>query len=67
MSDTQGIDAQERVARLGDLEAAKQSAEMEGSHVPAEAGAVLRDYAEWRISEDEMDRQLRSTSDIPAR
>lgn len=40
---------------------------MEGSHVPAEAGAVLRDYAEWRISEDEMDRQLRSTSDIPAR
>lgn len=66
MSDTQGIDAQERVARLADLEAAKQSAEMEGSHVPAEAGAVLHDYAEGRISEDEMDRQLSSTFDIPA-
>lgn len=67
MSDTQGIDAQERVARLADLEAAKHSAEMEGGHVPDEAEAVLRDYAEGRISEDEMDRQLRSTFDIPAR
>ncbi|MEL4506274.1 hypothetical protein AAEX63_15415 [Luteococcus sp. H138] len=67
MSEPQGIDAQERAARLADLEAAKHSAEMEGGHVPAEAEAILREYAEGRISEDEMDRQLRAKFDIPTR